>query len=85
MIKKEYLVDLHIHTTASDGTWTVQELLEFIIKRNIKIFSITDHDTIKNSLKMLYNTPNEICYCIGVEVSCTYKDQEYHITTYDFD
>ena len=78
-------VDMHIHTSASDGTWTVEELLEYIIERNIKVFSITDHDTTYNSLRIMDNIPNDICYVIGVEISCTYNDQEYHITAYNFD
>ncbi len=82
---KDYQVDMHIHTIASDGTWTVDELLDRIIKNNIKIFSITDHDTIENSIKMLNKVPSNICYVIGVEISCTYNDEEYHITAYDFD
>lgn len=78
-------VDMHIHTSASDGTWTAEELLEYIIEKNIKVFSITDHDTTYNSIKIISSIPNDIRYVIGVEISCTYNDQEYHITAYDFD
>ena len=85
MIERDYQVDMHIHTTASDGTWTVEELLELIIKNDIKLFSITDHDTIQNSVEMLYIIPKDIYYVIGVEISCTYNGEEYHITAYDFD
>lgn len=81
----DHQVDMHIHTTASDGTWTAEELLEHIIKNNIEVFSITDHDTIENSINILHCIPNNICYVIGVEISCTYNNQEYHITAYDFD
>lgn len=85
MRKRNCHVDMHIHTTASDGTWTVDELLELIIDKNIKVFSVTDHDTIENSIKMLDMVPNNICYVIGVEISCRYSGQEYHITAYNFD
>jgi len=85
MVEKNYQVDMHIHTTASDGTWTIIELLEHIKKNNIKVFSITDHDTIENSVKMLHSVPNDIYYSVGVEISCTYNVKEYHITAYDFD
>lgn len=85
MIETECQVDMHIHTTASDGTWTNEELLNLIIERNIKLFSITDHDTIENSVSMLSNIPDNINYIVGVEVSCTYNNQEFHITAYDFD
>lgn len=85
MLKKDYQVDMHIHTTASDGTWTAEELLGHIVKNNIKVFSITDHDTTENSVKVINNIPNNICYVIGVEISCIYGGEEYHITAYDFD
>lgn len=78
-------VDMHLHTSASDGTWTAEELLDQIIAKDIKVFSITDHDTTENSLKIINSIPNDICYVIGVEISCTYNNQEYHITAYDFD
>ncbi|ABW17683.1 PHP domain-containing protein [Alkaliphilus oremlandii] len=83
--KDQYQVDMHIHTTASDGTWTMEKLLEFILKSNIKLFSITDHDTIENSIKMFHRVPDNINYVIGTEISCTYDMEEYHITAYDFD
>lgn len=85
MFEKDYQVDMHIHTTASDGTWTTEELLQQIIKSNIKVFSVTDHDTIENSVKMLHMIPDDIFYFLGVEISCTYRDEEYHIAAYDFD
>lgn len=37
-------VALHIHTTASDGTWSNETLLKKIVKHKIKVFSITDHN-----------------------------------------
>ena len=39
-------VDLHSHTTASDGLLTPPELLQLAIQRNIDMLSITDHDTL---------------------------------------
>lgn len=85
MCKNTYQVDMHIHTNASDGTWTIEELLELIIKSDIKLFSITDHNTFENSIKMLNSIPENIGYVIGSEISCTYNMEEYHITAYDFD
>lgn len=85
MVDLNWQVDMHLHTSASDGTWTAEELLERIIGKDIKVFSITDHDTIENSLKIMDSIPSDICYVIGVEISSTNDDQEYHITAYDFD
>lgn len=40
------LIDLHVHTTASDGTMTPAELVFYAAKRGLKAVAITDHDTI---------------------------------------
>ncbi len=44
-------IDLHIHTCASDGTWTAEEVVKEVKQKNISVFAITDHDTIENSVK----------------------------------
>lgn len=40
------LIDLHVHTTASDGTMTPAEIVFYAAKRGLKALAITDHDTI---------------------------------------
>lgn len=83
MVKKK--VDLHIHTNQSDGTWDNQELLQKIREKEIDIFSITDHDNIENTKLMLKNNlESNLLFIPGVELSCTYDHQEYHITSYKF-
>ena len=64
--------DLHIHTTASDGTFEVEALLDYITvcRRHLDVIAITDHDTLEASLWALDNQhryPFEIIP--GVEVS----------------
>ena len=41
-----FLIDLHAHTTASDGTYTPTQLVELAVERGLKTLGITDHDTI---------------------------------------
>ena len=36
------MIDLHVHTTNSDGTWTTKEMLEKAEKMGLEVFSITD-------------------------------------------
>jgi predicted metal-dependent phosphoesterase TrpH len=38
-------VDLHLHTTHSDGTWRPSEMIEQAIKLKLTCIAITDHDT----------------------------------------
>ena len=41
------MIDLHIHTDYSDGTWNLQKSLINAEKSSTKIISITDHDTVE--------------------------------------
>ena len=41
------MIDLHIHTNYSDGTWDLKETLIEAEKSGAKIISITDHDTVE--------------------------------------
>jgi len=80
-------VDLHMHTSASDGTWDVNELKQELIKNKINIFSITDHDNIDNTKKMeeIINPKDNLLFIHGVELTTTYEGREYHLTTYNYD
>ena len=40
------MIDLHAHTTASDGELTPSELIDLAIKTDITTLAITDHDNI---------------------------------------
>ncbi len=74
-----------MHTMASDGTWTLDQVLEEVYKKNINIFSITDHDTVEYSEKMKEKKLRDNCFFIpGVEIASTYKDREYHLTVYNY-
>ncbi len=45
--------DLHIHSTASDGSYTPDEIVTMVRKQNVGVFSITDHETIKGVKKIV--------------------------------
>lgn len=63
--------DLHIHTTASDGVGTVQQVLERVARRgNLDVIAITDHDRLDASLWAYEHRENYPFDIIpGVEVS----------------
>lgn len=42
----QFQIDLHAHTTASDGTYTPSQLVEKAKQRHLRVLGITDHDTI---------------------------------------
>ena len=79
-------LDLHIHTTASDGTWDIDTLLAKLREKGIGIFSVTDHDELA-STRALWDRRETLPerFIPGVEVSVTHEGQEYHLACYGFD
>ncbi|WP_297598495.1 PHP domain-containing protein [uncultured Cetobacterium sp.] len=78
--------DLHIHTTYSDGTFTVKEILERAKVLGIKGIAISDHDTMegieegKEIAKLL-----DLDFIPGIEFSCALDGLEIHILGYFLD
>ena len=63
-------IDLHIHTTASDGTVAPPEILQLAIKRNLCAIAITDHDTLDGVKEALVcGIPDPIKFITGIEIS----------------
>ncbi|RJQ84535.1 MAG: PHP domain-containing protein [Desulfobacteraceae bacterium] len=63
-------IDLHIHTTASDGTCTPSEILQRAAAIGLQAVSITDHDTLEGSRNALNcPLPDHLRFIPGVEIS----------------
>ncbi len=76
-------IDLHTHTTASDGTLTPNELLSEAKKKEIEVVSITDHDTIEG-LKGIRLNDKSVFFIPGIEISAEFNST-LHILGYAFD
>jgi predicted metal-dependent phosphoesterase TrpH len=63
-------IDLHIHSTASDGTLSPSEILNMAQRLNLGAISITDHDTIDGTKEALaIGIPPSLKFLTGVEIS----------------
>jgi len=80
-------IDLHIHSTASDGTDTPVEIAEKISRKDgVKIFALTDHDTIAGIEKLPAEIYDKTFFIDGVEFSCKTTDGiKCHIPAYFYD
>lgn len=84
-------IDLHIHSTASDGTMTPAEILEHALALKLGAIAITDHDSINGSRDMMaLGVPPSLGFITGVEISAgpppTYrKPGSFHILGYRID
>lgn len=64
-------IDLHIHTNASDGKYSPQEIVDFAIQKGMNKIAITDHDTISAIEEAInYSRGKNIEIINGVEISC---------------
>ena len=63
-------IDLHIHTTASDGTLSPAEVISLAHELKLKAIAITDHDTLAGSKEALQaGMPPALDFLTGVEIS----------------
>jgi predicted metal-dependent phosphoesterase TrpH len=82
----ELRADLHLHTTASDGRWPPEQLIDQVRGAGIGFFAVTDHD----SLGSLAETAelvrgSGLRFLPGVELSSRLNGQTYHLLAYGFD
>lgn len=80
------MIDLHVHSTESDGTNTPEELVFLAKQTGLSAFALTDHDTISGLEKArLAAKEEEIELVPGIELSTDYKGCEVHILGYYID
>lgn len=79
-------IDLHMHTTFSDGFFTPTELIRKVKDLSIGIVSITDHDSL-NGLEEATQVGKELDVIVipGLEISTDVEDREVHLLGYFID
>ncbi|MCW4000368.1 MAG: PHP domain-containing protein [Candidatus Bathyarchaeota archaeon] len=72
------MIDLHVHSAASDGKFTAAQILGEAKQRRIGFLSITDHDNISCQTQALQLAKQAgICYVTGVELNVTFSHPNY--------
>ena len=79
-------IDLHMHSTVSDGTDSPAEILALVREAGLSVFSLTDHDAVKGcgEIRALLRPGDPRLIC-GAEFSCRDRHGKYHILGYGFD
>ena len=78
-------IDLHVHSSVSDGTLSPTELVTEAVNCNLAAFALTDHDTTDGvaeameAAKISTEAGQAIEVIPGVEISAEYKTQDIHI------
>lgn len=80
-------IDLHIHTTISDGALTPKEVIDEAVKNGVAVISIADHDTIDAYTDEIfeYAKSKNIKLIPAVEISTKTKKSGIHVLGYNFD
>ncbi|MGN1146562.1 MAG: PHP domain-containing protein [Acetatifactor sp.] len=82
------MIDLHVHSTRSDGTYTPCELVDYAIEKGLDAFALTDHDTVAGldeAMEYAAAASTEAgVKCIpevipGIEFSTEYQGRDIHI------
>lgn len=78
--------DLHLHSTASDGNMSPEEVVNAARKLNLSVIALTDHDTIQG-VKPAQKAARELELEVlpGIEITTDFNGRECHLLAYNFD
>ncbi|MEV6840893.1 PHP domain-containing protein [Streptomyces sp. NPDC051133] len=78
-------IDLHCHSTASDGTDTPAELVQGAAAAGLDVVALTDHDTTRGHAEAIAAVPEGLTLVTGAELSCRVDGISMHMLAYLFD
>lgn len=80
------MIDLHLHTTASDGVLTPPALVARVAAAGIRIMSVTDHDTLAGFDEARRAADAAAIECIpGIEITAVHEGRDVHVLGYYID
>jgi len=79
-------IDLQLHTTFSDGTWTPEQLIEYLVSEQFGLVAITDHDRV-DTATVLHQLAAErqLPLLPAVEMSASWRGELTDVLCYGFD
>ncbi|WP_030804968.1 PHP domain-containing protein [Streptomyces sp. NRRL S-337] len=77
-------IDLHTHSTASDGTDTPAELVRGAAAAGLDVVALTDHDTVAGHAEARAALPEGLTLVTGAELSCRLDGVSLHMLAYLF-
>lgn len=77
------LIDLHLHTTASDGSFEPAALVALAWGAGIRTMSVTDHDTVAGiQAAAAQAAENGIAFVPGIEITAVLGERDVHMLGY---
>jgi 3',5'-nucleoside bisphosphate phosphatase len=88
-LESNWTIDMHVHTSVSDGETSPMETVHHALKHNLKVITITDHNCVHDQFENLQNYAKGLGLSIpfpGMEVSTFYADEniflKFHLLCY---
>lgn len=82
-ISPDDFVDLHMHTTASDGRWTPETLIDYLNEHDFRVIALADHDTMDSVPEMIARGAAAGIHVIpGVEMTTRWEERHVHCLVY---
>src|SRR5690242_18316519 len=80
------LIDLQLHTIHSDGQWTPEELIDYLVSAGFGLAAITDHDR-PDIAPMLQGLAREkgLPLLVAVEMTASWRGEMTDVLCYGFD
>ncbi|QKW08991.1 PHP domain-containing protein [Streptomyces sp. NA04227] len=78
-------IDLHTHSTASDGTDSPAELVRTAAAEGLDVIALTDHDSTRGHAEAIAALPEGLTLVTGAELSCRLDGVGLHMLAYLFD
>jgi predicted metal-dependent phosphoesterase TrpH len=80
------VIDLHLHTTASDGLLAPDALVTRLLAAGIDTFSVTDHDTVASLARAAACArAHNLRFITGIEITAIESGGDVHMLAYGFD
>ncbi|MDO4489722.1 MAG: PHP domain-containing protein [Lachnospiraceae bacterium] len=82
------LIDLHVHSSCSDGTCTPEQVVQLAVAAGLKAIALTDHDTaagVERACAAARETGSGLLVIPGIELSAQWQNQEIHILGLNLD
>jgi predicted metal-dependent phosphoesterase TrpH len=86
ILAADALIDLHLHTTFSDGTWTPEQLIDYLVNKQFGLVAIRDHDradtvVVLQQLALDKHLP----VLVAVEMTTRWQGEMTDVLCYGFD
>jgi 3',5'-nucleoside bisphosphate phosphatase len=85
VLSPDAFIDLQMHTTYSDGTWTPEQLLDYLVSEQFSLVAITDHDRVDTAVVLQQlAVEKQLALLTAVEMSTSWRGELTDVLCYGF-